>query len=150
MLWKGSVNPSADLADGKIQLKLGHLNTRLIIRLTLDGTPIETSKIASLSVGGGLRAEGKCDLNAASPEVVADGDSVNMFPNVRDDSYELITVPQTVTTGSLTVKATFNKRQYVWESSSDVTLAKGNTAALTINISTTKSASSGQMSITTK
>lgn len=149
MLWKGSVNPSADLADGKIQLKLGHLNTRLIIRLTLDGTPIETSKIASLSVGG-LRAEGKCDLNAASPEVVADGNPVNMFPNVRDDSYELITVPQTVTTGSLTVKATFNKRQHVWESSSDVTLAKGKTAELTINISTTKSASSGQMSITTK
>ena len=149
VLWKGSVNPSADLADGKIQLKLGHLNTRLIIRLTLDGTPIETSKIASLSVGG-LRVEGKCDLNAASPEVVADSDPVNMFPNVRDDSYELITVPQTVTTGSLTVKATFNKRQYVWESSSDVTLAKGKTAELTINISTTKSASSGQMSITTK
>lgn len=149
VLWKGSVNPSTDLAGGKIQLNLGHLNARLIVKVTLNGVPVETSKIASLSVAG-LKAEGKCDLSADSPVVVADGAPVNMFPNVGENSYELITVPQTVATGSLSVKATFNKRQYVWASQSDVTLAPGKTSELTINISTTKSASSGQMSITTK
>ena len=149
VLWKGSVNPSEDLSDGKIQLRLGHLNTRLIVKLTLDGAPVVTSKIASLSVSG-LKAEGKCDLSADSPVVVAGGAPVNMFPNVGESSYELITVPQTVSAGSLSVKATYNKRQYVWASASDVTLAPGKTAELTINISTTKSASSGQMSITTK
>ena len=149
VLWKGSVNPSPDLSDGKIQLRLGHLNTRLIVKLTLDGAPVVTSKIASLSVGG-LKAEGKCDLSADSPVVVAGGASVNMFPNVGESSYELITVPQTVSAGSLSVKATYNKRQYVWASASDVTLAPGKTAELTINISTTKSASSGLMSITIK
>lgn len=149
VLWKGSVNPKKDLSDGKIQLNLGHLNARLIVKVTLNGVPVETSKIASLSVAG-LKAEGKCDLNADSPVVVADGAPVNMFPNVGESSYELITVPQTVSTGSLSVKATFNKRQYVWKSSSDVTLVQGKTSELTINISTTKSASSGQMSITTK
>lgn len=149
VLWKGSVNPSTDLYGGKIQLNLGHLNARLIVKVTLNGVPVETSKIASLSVAG-LKAEGKCDLSADSPVVVADGAPVNMFPNVGENSYELITVPQTVATGSLSVKATFNKRQYVWASQSDVTLAPGKTSELTINISTTKSASSGQMSITTK
>ena len=149
VLWKGSVNPSTDLAGGKIQLNLGHLNARLIVKVTLNGAPVETSKIASLSVSG-LKAEGKCDLSADSPKVVADGAPVNMFPNVGENSYELITVPQTVATGSLSVKATFNKRQYVWASQSDVTLAPGKTSELTINISTTKSASSGRMSITTK
>ena len=149
VLWKGSVNPSTDLSGGKIQLNLGHLNARLIVKVTLNGVPVETSKIASLSVAG-LKAEGKCDLSADSPVVVADGAPVNMFPNVGESSYELITVPQTVSTGSLSVKATFNKRQYVWKSSSDVTLVQGKTSELTINISTTKSASSGQMSITTK
>lgn len=149
VLWKGSVNPSKDLSDGKIQLRLGHLNTRLIVKLTLDGAPVVTSKVASLSVGG-LKAEGKCDLSADSPVVVAGGAPVNMFPNVGESSYELITVPQTVSAGSLSVKATYNKRQYVWASASDVTLAPGKTAELTINISTTKSASSGLMSITTK
>lgn len=149
VLWKGSVNPKKDLSDGKIQLNLGHLNARLIVKVTLNGVPVETSKIASLSVAG-LKAEGKCDLNADSPVVVADGAPVNMFPNVGESSYELITVPQTVSTGSLSVKATFNKRQYVWKSSSDVTLVQGKTSELTINISTTKSVSSGRMSITTK
>ena len=149
VLWKGSVNPSTDLAGGKIQLNLGHLNARLIVKVTLNGAPVETSKIASLSVSG-LKAEGKCDLSADSPKVVADGAPVNMFPNVGENSYELITVPQTVSTGSLSVKATFNKRQYVWASQSDVTLAPGKTSELTINISTTKSVSSGRMSITTK
>ena len=149
VLWKGSVNPSKDLSDGKIHLKLGHLNTRLIVRLTLDGAPVVTSKIASLSVGG-LKAEGKCDLSADLPSVVADGAPVNMFPNVGENSYELITVPQTVSAGSLSVKATFNKRQYLWTSSSDIELVPGKTAELTINISTTKSVSSGQMSITIK
>lgn len=149
VLWKGSVNPSTDLAGGKIQLNLGHLNARLIVKVTLNGAPVETSKIASLSVSG-LKAEGKCDLGADSPKVVADGAPVNMFPNVGENSYELITVPQTVETGSLSVKATFNKRQYVWASQSDVTLAPGKTSELTINISTTKSVSSGRMSITTK
>ena len=149
VLWKGSVNPSTDLAGGKIQLNLGHLNARLIVKVTLNGAPVETSKIASLSVSG-LKAEGKCDLSADSPKVVADGAPVNMFPNVGENSYELITVPQTVATGSLSIKATFNKRQYVWASQSDVTLAPGKTSELTINISTTKSVSSGRMSITTK
>lgn len=149
VLWKGSVNPSTDLAGGKIQLNLGHLNARLIVKVTLNGAPVETSKIASLSVSG-LKAEGKCDLGADSPKVVAGGAPVNMFPNVGENSYELITVPQTVETGSLSVKATFNKRQYVWASQSDVTLAPGKTSELTINISTTKSVSSGRMSITTK
>ena len=149
VLWKGSVNPSKDLSDGKIQLNLGHLNARLIVKVTLNGVPVETSKIASLSVGG-LSAEGKCDLSAASPKIVADGAPVNMFPRVGTDSYELITVPQTVSAESLSVKATFNKRQYVWASPSDVTLVQGKTSELTINISTTKSASSGQMSMTIK
>lgn len=149
VLWKGSVNPSTDLSDGKIQLNLGHLNARLIVKVTLNGVPVKTSKIASLSVSG-LKTEGKCDLGADAPKVVADGAPVNMFPNVGENSYELITVPQTVATGSLSVKATFNKRQYVWASQSDVTLAPGKTSELTINISTTKSVSSGRMSITTK
>lgn len=149
VLWKGSVNPSTDLSGGKIQLNLGHLNTRLIVKVSLNGVPVETSKIASLSVSG-LKTEGKCDLGADSPKVVADGAPVNMFPNVGEHSYELITVPQTVSAGSLSVKATFNKRQYVWASQSDVTLAPGKTSELTINISTTKSVSSGRMSITTK
>lgn len=149
VLWKGSVNPSTDLSGGKIQLNLGHLNARLIVKVTLNGAPVETSKIASLSVSG-LKTEGKCNLGADDPKVVADGAPVNMFPNVGESSYELITVPQTVSTGSLSVKATFNKRQYVWASQSDVTLAPGKTSELTINISTTKSVSSGRMSITTK
>lgn len=149
VLWKGSVNPSTDLSGGKIQLNLGHLNARLIVKVTLNGVPVETSKIASLSVSG-LKTEGKCNLGADSPKVVADGAPVNMFPNVGKDSYELITVPQTVSAGSLSVKATYNKRQYVWASPSDVTLAPGKTSELTINISTTKSVSSGRMSITTK
>ena len=149
VLWKGSVNPSTDLSGGKIQLNLGHLNARLIVKVTLNGVPVETSKIASLSVSG-LKTEGKCNLGADAPKVVADGAPVNMFPNVGESSYELITVPQTVSAGSLSVKATYNKRQYVWASASDVTLAPGKTAELTINISTTKSASSGQMSITIK
>ena len=149
VLWKGSVNPSTDLSGGKIQLNLGHLNTRLIVKVSLNGVPVETSKIASLSVSG-LKTEGKCDLGADLPKVVADGAPVNMFPNVGEHSYELITVPQTVSAGSLSVKATFNKRQYVWASPSDVTLAPGKTSELTINISTTKTVSSGRMSITTK
>lgn len=149
VLWKGSVNPSTDLSGGKIQLNLGHLNARLIVKVTLNGAPVETSKIASLSVSG-LKTEGKCNLGADSPKVVADGAPVNMFPNVGKDSYELITVPQTVSAGSLSVKATYNKRQYVWASPSDVTLAPGKTSELAINISTTKTVSSGRMSITTK
>lgn len=149
VLWKGSVNPSNDLSDGKLQLNLGHLNARVIVKVTLNGVPVETSKIASLSVSG-LKTEGKCNLGADSPKVVADGAPVNMFPNVGKDSYELITVPQTVSAGSLSVKATFNKRQYVWAAPSDVTLAPGKTSELTINISTTKTVSSGRMSITTK
>ncbi|MGN0190094.1 MAG: fimbrillin family protein, partial [Candidatus Cryptobacteroides sp.] len=146
VLWKGLVNPATDLVDGKVKLELGHLNARLLVKVSANGVAASPSSIASLSLGG-LKYSGICPLSSASPSVEADGATARMYPFAGADSYELITVPQTIPAGSFSVKLTYKGDQYEWSSSSDVTLPAGKTSSLTVNIVTTKSSSNGEIKL---
>ena len=141
LLCNESVNPSSDLVEGKIPLNFAHLNTRLIVKVTADGTALAPSEITSLSVSG-VKSSGKCNVGVSSPSVEADGAATTMFPFVGEGAYTLITVPQTATGGTFSVKVTYNKRQYSWSSASAVSLEAGKTAEVTVNLLTTKSSSS--------
>lgn len=148
VIWKGTVDPKKDLpSDGKLKFTLGHINTRIIVKVTANGVPVETSGIESLSIGG-LKRTGKCSLADAAPAVIADGDASVMYPYAGTGSYELVTVPQTVAAGEFSVKASYGKRQYVWTSAAEVTLQAGKTAEVTVNLVTTKSSAANEMTIT--
>lgn len=144
VLYKGMVNPSTDLVDGKIQLNFSHLNTRLLVKVNIFGTPASTSALSSVSVSG-LKNSGVCNIEASEPSVEADGASVKMYPFVGTDSYELITVPQTIPAESLCVNLTYKGDLYEWASTSEITLLAGKTSSLTVNLVTTKSASKGEI-----
>lgn len=148
VIWKGTVDPKKDLSsDGKLKFTLGHINTRIIVKVTENGVPVETSGIESLSIGG-LKRTGKCSLADAAPAVIADGDASVMYPHAGTGSYELVTVPQTVEAGEFSVKASYGRRQYVWSSSAEVTLPAGKTSELTVNLAATKSSTANEMTIT--
>lgn len=146
VLCKEMVNPETDLKDGKIQLNMKHLNARVVVKVTVDGTPATPSQLTSLSLAG-LRNSGVCDFSAAAPAVAATGSSVTMTPFAGADNYELLTVPQYVETGAFSVRMGWNKRQWVWTNSSAFTLEAGKTAELTVNISNTKSSTAEDISI---
>ena len=142
----GTVNPATDLVDGKVSLDFAHLNTRLRVQLTVDGAAADREKITSLSVGG-LKNCGECLAGDGLPAVSAVGTAVSMFPFNGESGYELITVPQKVAAGSFSVKITYDRRQYVWTSASEVSLEAGKTAEVSVNLVTTKSGAACEDSI---
>lgn len=149
VIWKGNVNPAEDLTDGRLQLNLGHANTRILVKVTVNGTPMPTSSLESISISG-LKRTGTCLLTEPVPAVIADGNETTMYPYAGTDSYELITVPQTAGAGTFLVKVTYNKRQFIWTSSSEISLDAGKTSELTVNLVTTKSSAADEMTITIK
>ncbi|MCI6429198.1 MAG: fimbrillin family protein, partial [Rikenellaceae bacterium] len=128
----------------KIQLNFSHLNTRLLVKVNINGTPASTSALSSVSVSG-LKNSGVCNIGASEPSVEADGASVKMYPFAGTDSYELITVPQTIPAESLCVNLTYKGDLYEWASTSEITLPAGKTSSLTVNLAITKSASKGEI-----
>lgn len=76
LLMKATVDPEKDLtADGKLKISLNHAMSKLIIKLTVNGTEdADMSKLGDMAVNGAV-VNGTCDLSAAAPVVVPAADA---------------------------------------------------------------------------
>lgn len=137
LLCKETVDPTKDLVDGRIPLTLKHINTRITVKLTADGAEADRSKVTAVSVAG-LKTSGECRIGDDSPAVTATGTATSVTTFSGDSGYELITVPQEVGAGLFSVRITYDKRQYVWTSDSEVSLGSGKTAEVAVNLAVTK------------
>lgn len=142
LLVKQTVNPDSDLtAEGKLSVSMNHLMSKLLIKLTVNGTEsADMSKMGDMAINGAL-TEGTCDLSAAAPVVLplADATASTVTPYKGTEAYECILLPQTVAEG-FSLNFSYDGRLYIWNAEEAVTLQQGVEHTLTLNINTTSTA----------
>lgn len=139
LLMKATIDPEKDLtADGKLKISLNHAMSKLIIKLTVNGTAdADMGKLGDMAVNGAV-VNGTCDLSAAAPVVVpaADAAVATVAPYKGTESCECILPPQTVTEG-FSINFSYDGKLYIWTAKAAVELEKGVEHTLTLNVNTT-------------
>ncbi|QIU93705.1 fimbrillin family protein [Bacteroides faecium] len=139
LLMKATVDPEKDLtADGKLKISLNHAMSKLIIKLTVNGTAdADMGKLGDMAVNGAV-VNGICDLSAAAPVVVpaADAAVATVAPYKGTEYCECILPPQTVTEG-FSINFSYDGKLYIWTAKAAVELEKGVEHTLTLNVNTT-------------
>lgn len=140
LLMKKVVNPETDLtSDGKIDIALNHAMSKLIVKITINGSDnLDMSKLIDMSIEGTI-VNGVCDLSEADPKVIptTDATATSVVPYKNVNSCECILLPQTITQG-FSINFIYDGRRYIWNATEDIVLQKGMEQTLTLNISTTK------------
>lgn len=139
LLMKATVDPEKDLtADGKLKISLNHAMSKLIIKLTVNGTAdADMGKLGDMAVNGAV-VNGTCDLSAAAPVVVpaADATVATVAPYKGTEYCECILPPQTITEG-FSINFSYDGKLYIWTAKAAVELEKGVEHTLTLNVNTT-------------
>lgn len=143
------IDPATNLVDGKVKVELGHLFSKLNLKITLgtefninNGT--ENNLISDLIVNGtrwgvffnaSTNTWGKLWGDAApihpwheaAMYTPGSGETTNAIAN-----YECILIPQTVAEGAFSVTFTINDKPYEWVSTNNITLVSGKEYTLTL------------------
>lgn len=139
LLMKATVDPEKDLtADGKLKISLNHAMSKLIIKLTVNGTEdADMGKLGDMAVNGAV-VNGTCDLSAAAPVVVpaADAAVATVAPYKGTEYCECILPPQTMAEG-FSINFSYDGKLYIWTAKAAVELGKGVEHTLTLNVNTT-------------
>lgn len=144
--------PKNDLnANGKIDLELPHLMSKINLSITL-GTEFNiaqgtaTNPITDIKVNG-TKLKGLCNFTTmAVTTAAADNDAASVIPFTGTYTageaeaknavakYESIFVPQTVAANGFTVSFTIDGKPYEWKSTAAVTLVGGNQHNLKLTV----------------
>ena len=139
LLMKATVDPEKDLtADGKLKISLNHAMSKLIIKLTVNGTEdADMGKLGDMAVNGAV-VNGTCDLSAAAPVVVPAPDAAvaTVAPYKGTEYCECILPPQTIAEG-FSINFSYDGKLYIWTAKAAVELEKGVEHTLTLNVNTT-------------
>ena len=121
LLMKATVDPEQDLtADGKLKISLNHAMSKLIIKITVNGTTdASMSKLGDMAINGAV-VNATCDLSAAAPVVVPAADAV------------VATVAPYKGT-----EFSYDGKLYIWTAKEPIELEKGVEHTLTLNVNTT-------------
>ena len=130
LLMKATVDPEQDLtADGKLKISLNHAMSKLIIKITVNGTTdASMSKLGDMAINGAV-VNATCDLSAAAPVVVPAADK-------GTESCECILPPQKIAEG-FSVNFSYDGKLYIWTAKEPIELEKGVEHTLTLNVNTT-------------
>ena len=138
-LLKATVDPEQDLtADGKLKISLNHAMSKLIIKITVNGTTdASMSKLGDMAINGAV-VNATCDLSAAAPAVVPAADAVvaTVAPYKGTESCECILPPQKIAEG-FSVNFSYDGKLYIWTAKEAIELEKGVEHTLTLNVNTT-------------
>lgn len=138
LLMKAIVDPEKDLtSDGKLKVALNHAMSKLIIKLTVNGTTdADMGKLGDMSVNGAV-VNGTCDLSAVAPAVVpATGAEVATVAPYKGANYcECILPPQKIAEG-FSINFSYDGKLYIWTAQAAVELEKGVEHTLTLNVNT--------------
>ena len=139
LLMKATVDPEQDLtADGKLKISLSHAMSKLIIKITVNGTAdAAMNKLGDMSINGAV-VNGICDLSATVPIVVPAPDAVvaTVAPYKGTESCECILPPQKIAEG-FSVNFSYDGKLYIWTAEEAIELEKGVEHTLTLNVNTT-------------
>lgn len=139
LLMKATVDPEQDLtADGKLKISLNHAMSKLIIKITVNGTTdASMSKLGDMAINGAV-VKATCDLSAAAPVVVPAADAVvaTVAPYKGTESCECILPPQKIAEG-FSVNFSYDGKLYIWTAKEAIELEKGVEHTLTLNVNTT-------------
>ena len=139
LLMKATVDPEQDLtADGKLKISLNHAMSKLIIKITVNGTTdASMSKLGDMAINGAV-VNATCDLSAAAPAVVPAADAVvaTVAPYKGTESCECILPPQKIAEG-FSVNFSYDGKLYIWTAKEAIELEKGVEHTLTLNVNTT-------------
>lgn len=139
LLMKATVDPEQDLtADGKLKISLSHAMSKLIIKITVNGTTdAAMNKLGDMSINGAV-VNGICDMSATVPMVVPAPDAVvaTVAPYKGTESCECILPPQKIAEG-FSVNFSYDGKLYIWTAKEAIELEKGVEHTLTLNVNTT-------------
>ena len=139
LLMKATVDPEQDLtADGKLKISLSHAMSKLLIKITVNGTTdTAMNKLGDMSINGAV-VNGICDLSATVPIVVPAPDAVvaTVAPYKGTESCECILPPQKIAEG-FSVNFSYDGKLYIWTAEEAIELEKGVEHTLTLNVNTT-------------
>ena len=147
LLIKSTVDPKQDLtAEGKLKVVLDHVMSKLIVKVTVNGTEnAAIEKLGDMSVNGTI-VSGSCDLSAEEPVVVPQEGAVATMitPYKGEGGYECILLPQIITEG-FSINFSYDGKLYIWTAVEAVELQKGVEHTLTLNVDETVQLASRQM-----
>ena len=135
LLMKATVDPEQ---DGKLKISLNHAMSKLIIKITVNGTTdASMSKLGDMAINGAV-VNATCDLSAAAPVVVPAADAVvaTVAPYKGTESCECILPPQKIAEG-FSVNFSYDGKLYIWTAKEAIELEKGVEHTLTLNVNTT-------------
>lgn len=139
LLMKATVDPEQDLtADGKLKISLSHAMSKLLIKITVNGTTdAAMNKLGDMSINGAV-VNGICDLSATVPIVVPAPDAVvaTVAPYKGTESCECILPPQKIAEG-FSVNFSYDGKLYIWTAEEAIELEKGVEHTLMLNVNTT-------------
>ena len=139
LLMKATVDPEQDLtADGKLKISLSHAMSKLLIKITVNGTTdAAMNKLGDMSINGAV-VNGICDLSATVPIVVPAPDAVvaTVAPYKGTESCECILPPQKIAEG-FSVNFSYDGKLYIWTAKEAIELEKGVEHTLMLNVNTT-------------
>ena len=137
LLMKATVDPEQDLtADGKLKISLSHAMSKLLIKITVNGTTdAAMNKLGDMSINGAV-VNGICDLSATVPIVVPAPDAVVATVAKGTESCECILPPQKIVEG-FSVNFSYDGKLYIWTAKEAIELEKGVEHTLTLNVNTT-------------
>ena len=139
LLMKATVDPEQDLtADGKLEISLSHAMSKLLIKITVNGTTdAAMNKLGDMSINGAV-VNGICDLSATVPIVVPAPDAVvaTVAPYKGTESCECILPPQKIAEG-FSVNFSYDGKLYIWTAKEAIELEEGVEHTLTLNVNTT-------------
>ena len=139
LLMKPTAEPEQDLtADGKLKISLSHAMSKLLIKITVNGTTdAAMNKLGDMSINGAV-VNGICDLSATVPIVVPAPDAVvaTVAPYKGTESCECILPPQKIVEG-FSVNFSYDGKLYIWTAKEAIELEKGVEHTLTLNVNTT-------------
>ena len=139
LLMKATVDPEQDLtADGKLKISLSHAMSKLLIKITVNGTTdAAMNKLGDMSINGAV-VNGICDLSATVPIVAPAPDAVvaTVAPYKGTESCECILPPQKIAEG-FSVNFSYDGKLYIWTAEEAIELEKGVEHTLTLNVNTT-------------
>lgn len=126
LLMKATVDPEQDLtADGKLKISLSHAMSKLLIKITVNGTTdAAMNKLGDMSINGAV-VNGICDLSATVPIVVPAPDAVvaTVAPYKGTESCECILPPQKIAEG-FSVNFSYDGKLYIWTAEEAIELEK--------------------------
>ena len=139
LLMKATVDPEQDLtADGKLKISLSHAMSKLLIKITVNGTTdAAMNKLGDMSINGAV-VNGICDMSATVPMIVPAPDAVvaTVAPYKGAESCECILPPQKIAEG-FSVNFSYDGKLYIWTAKEAIELEKGVEHTLMLNVNTT-------------